>query len=195
MVDVKEEESASAADARRKRKAILTKQQRHDDLDIIAEAAAIAARTASGASACSENDQEQEGDESSLLSGSNGNKKTKRAQIRYDPDEPMDKTELANWRREHRRVRNRESAAASRQRIRSRITELEDEVDQWKHKYNTALQRLNHLRETTSASTGLPVAHPSLPDPPQPDLPGSQAVVKTESVDENGEDPRRGSRV
>jgi chromosome segregation ATPase len=60
-------------------------------------------------------------------------------------DVPMDKDQLAAWRREQRRVRNRESAAASRQRIRSRICELEDEVGQWKEKYTEAMQRLEAL--------------------------------------------------
>ena len=57
----------------------------------------------------------------------------------------MSKEQLAAWRREARRVRNRESAAASRQRIRSRITELETEVEDWKSKYNEAAARLQHL--------------------------------------------------
>ena len=71
------------------------------------------------------------------------NSKTK--QIRYDPEQPMGKEELAAWRREARRVRNRESAAASRQRIRNRISELEEEVGQWKSKYTEAVQRLEAL--------------------------------------------------
>mmetsp|Transcript_4186 Transcript_4186/g.8462 ORF Transcript_4186/g.8462 Transcript_4186/m.8462 type:complete len:204 (-) Transcript_4186:143-754(-) len=78
----------------------------------------------------------------------NGKKrKVKKTQIRYDPDVPMSKEQLAAWRREARRVRNRESAAASRQRIRSRITELETEVDEYKSKYHAALDRLKELEE------------------------------------------------
>jgi chromosome segregation ATPase len=69
----------------------------------------------------------------------------KKTQIRYDPEIPMNKEQLAAWRREARRVRNRESAAASRQRIRNRISELEDEVSQWKSKYSQAMQRLEAL--------------------------------------------------
>jgi hypothetical protein len=68
----------------------------------------------------------------------------------------MNKEELANWRREHRRVRNRESAAASRQRKRSRITELEGEVAQWKGKYNAAMQRLHSLREASARAEAAP---------------------------------------
>lgn len=70
---------------------------------------------------------------------------SKKTQIRYDPETPMDKDQLAAWRREARRVRNRESAAASRQRIRDRINELEGEVDEWKSKYSEAVNRLAQL--------------------------------------------------
>lgn len=70
----------------------------------------------------------------------------KKTQIRYDPETPMDKDQLATWRREARRVRNRESAAASRQRIRDRISELEDEVNDWKTKYLTVARQLEGLQ-------------------------------------------------
>lgn len=73
----------------------------------------------------------------------------KKTQIRYDPDVPMSKEQLAAWRREARRVRNRESAAASRQRIRNRISELEDEVNNWKSKYTEAMQRLQLLENAS----------------------------------------------
>lgn len=91
---------------------------------------------------------------------SDGEFDRKKAQIRYDPDVPMSKEQLASWRREARRVRNRESAAASRQRIRNRISELEDEVGQWKSKYAHAIQRLEALEEAIAnkqegASAGL----------------------------------------
>mmetsp|Transcript_13769 Transcript_13769/g.19731 ORF Transcript_13769/g.19731 Transcript_13769/m.19731 type:complete len:133 (-) Transcript_13769:641-1039(-) len=48
----------------------------------------------------------------------------------------MTKDEASAWRREQRRLRNRESAAASRQKTRERITELEGELDEWKLKYS-----------------------------------------------------------
>jgi bZIP transcription factor len=51
------------------------------------------------------------------------------------------------------KVRNRESAAASRQRIRSRITELEDEVGEWKDRYTEAMQRLQRLEQTMASGT------------------------------------------
>ncbi len=79
--------------------------------------------------------------------------KSKKTQIRYDPDVPMSKDQLAAWRREARRVRNRESAAASRQRIRNRISELEDEVGEWKTKYSQAIQRLEALEKCITANT------------------------------------------
>eukprot|EP00543_Licmophora_paradoxa_P005156 CAMPEP_0202447430 /NCGR_PEP_ID=MMETSP1360-20130828/6188_1 /ASSEMBLY_ACC=CAM_ASM_000848 /TAXON_ID=515479 /ORGANISM="Licmophora paradoxa, Strain CCMP2313" /LENGTH=166 /DNA_ID=CAMNT_0049064515 /DNA_START=14 /DNA_END=514 /DNA_ORIENTATION=- len=70
----------------------------------------------------------------------------KKTQIRYDPETPMDKDQLAAWRREARRVRNRESAAASRQRIRDRINELESEVEDWKKKYMEAAAQLEDIQ-------------------------------------------------
>jgi chromosome segregation ATPase len=82
---------------------------------------------------------------------SDGKKKT---QIRYDPEVPMSKEQLAAWRREARRVRNRESAAASRQRIRNRISELEDEVSEWKSKYGQAMQRLEALEAAVASQQG-----------------------------------------
>lgn len=73
-----------------------------------------------------------------------------KTQIRYDPDVPMSKEQLAAWRREARRVRNRESAAASRQRIRDRINELEGEVGEWKAKYDQAMARLEQVEQLPS---------------------------------------------
>ena len=54
----------------------------------------------------------------------------------------MTKEQLTTWRREQRRVRNRESAAASRRKVRDRIGELEDEVDIWKRRYQEVMARL-----------------------------------------------------
>jgi len=47
----------------------------------------------------------------------------------------MSREELTEWRKEQRRKRNRESAAASRNKTRAKIEELEGEVNQWKDKY------------------------------------------------------------
>jgi hypothetical protein len=66
-------------------------------------------------------------------------------QARYDPGVTMTKTELVTWRKEARRVRNRESAAASRNRTRERIDELEGEMHVLKSKYSAALQRIVEL--------------------------------------------------
>jgi len=80
------------------------------------------------------------------------NSKTKKPQMRYEPDVPMTKEEAAVWRREQRRKRNRESAAASRQRQRDRITELEVEVDDWKVKFQLAMDRLQKLESLYGSS-------------------------------------------
>lgn len=82
----------------------------------------------------------------------NSHKGKRKTQIRYDPEIPMSKEQLAAWRREARRVRNRESAAASRQRIRNRIDELELEVEDWKTKYNEAVKRLHDLQKASEVS-------------------------------------------
>lgn len=66
---------------------------------------------------------------------------------RYVPEVPMTKAELSAWRKEARRVRNRESAAASRLKTRSRIEELESEVDNLQDKYRQALQRIADLEK------------------------------------------------
>jgi hypothetical protein len=44
-------------------------------------------------------------------------------------------------------VRNRQSAAASREKVRSRITELEAEVAGWKLKYETVMSRIQLLED------------------------------------------------
>jgi hypothetical protein len=59
----------------------------------------------------------------------------------------MTKEETSAWRKEERRKRNRESAAASRQKTRDRITELEDEVNLWKSKFDEAARRILALEE------------------------------------------------
>lgn len=66
-------------------------------------------------------------------------------QARYEPGVPMTKEELAKWRKEARRVRNRESAAASRQKTRERINELEAQLEALNNKYAAALHRIQEL--------------------------------------------------
>jgi len=71
----------------------------------------------------------------------------KKLQVRYDPEIPMSKDQTTVWRRDQRRKRNRESAAASRERQRNRISELETEVAGWKIKFDEANARLTRLEE------------------------------------------------
>ena len=77
-------------------------------------------------------------------------------QNRYEPDVPMSKEEEAEWRKEARRQRNRESAAASRNKIRSRIQELENEVEDWKTKYESLMRRIDLLEKDTAPPPSLP---------------------------------------
>lgn len=85
---------------------------------------------------------------------------------RYDPGVPMTKDELVAWRKEARRVRNRESAAASRKRTRDRIDELEGQVTEIKTKYSAALERILQL-ESLAAAHNLVVPPTSSVFPPQ----------------------------
>jgi DNA repair exonuclease SbcCD ATPase subunit len=78
--------------------------------------------------------------------------KGKKPQMKYDPEVPMTKEAAAVWRREQRRKRNRESAAASRQRQRDRIVELEEELEEWKAKFDEAMSKIRQL-EGGSTST------------------------------------------
>ena len=65
----------------------------------------------------------------------------------------MDKDQLAAWRREARRVRNRQSAAASRMKTKERIQELEEQVGDWKQKYLDAMERLEELEQAAATAT------------------------------------------
>jgi hypothetical protein len=56
-------------------------------------------------------------------------------QNHYAPPTGMSPDQLAAWRKEQRRERNRQSAAASRQQTKSRIEELEGEVRKYKSQY------------------------------------------------------------
>lgn len=144
--------SSSTADpsaARKRRKAIIESQRKESDEAAQKETESEASKAGKGKSSGAGTGDDDEGDsENEGQTTTNGKKrKVKRTQIRYDPDVPMSKEQLAAWRREARRVRNRESAAASRQRIRNRITELETEVDEYKSKYHAAIDRLKELEE------------------------------------------------
>ena len=78
-------------------------------------------------------------------------------QARYEPGVPMTREELAVWRKEARRVRNRESAAASRQKTRERIEQLEAQVSELQDRYEKALQRIAELEGKG------PLPSPSIP--------------------------------
>jgi hypothetical protein len=71
---------------------------------------------------------------------------------RYDPGVAMNRDELTAWRKEARRVRNRESAAESRKRTRDRIDELEGEVAELNKKYKAALARILELESGGDSS-------------------------------------------
>ncbi|KAL3923877.1 MAG: hypothetical protein SGILL_001387 [Bacillariaceae sp.] len=143
------------AEARKRRKEIMQSQRGDGEEDVTAAAAAPAKAVAATPDKKPPKKRKVTADDDSAAASATSKaakaaakqdaEDKKKTQIRYDPEVPMNKEQLAAWRREARRVRNRESAAASRQRIRSRISELEDEVGQWKSKYSEAVQRLEAL--------------------------------------------------
>jgi hypothetical protein len=73
-------------------------------------------------------------------------------QSRYDPGVSMTKAELKAWRKEARRVRNRESAAASRKKNRESIDMFEAEVKVVQTKYDAALQYILDLEDKLKRS-------------------------------------------
>jgi hypothetical protein len=73
-------------------------------------------------------------------------------QARYEPGVNMTRGELTAWRKEARRVRNRESAAASRARTREKIDELEDKLTALGSKYSAALKRIAELESASSSN-------------------------------------------
>ena len=81
-------------------------------------------------------------------------------QARYDPGVPMTKHELVAWRKEARRVRNRESAAASRKKTRDTINALEAQVSILKSKYSAALERIVELEAKAAVETIAPSTLP-----------------------------------
>ncbi len=67
---------------------------------------------------------------------------SKKRQKKYLPERPMGADEVKAWRKEARRVRNRQSAAASREKIRNRIVVLESECQAWKTKYEEVMTKI-----------------------------------------------------
>ena len=84
-------------------------------------------------------------------------------QARYDPGVSMTRDELTEWRKEARRVRNRESAAESRQRTRARIEFLEGQLGSLETKYATALKRIVELEAAAAASSNDSISPVTLP--------------------------------
>jgi hypothetical protein len=85
----------------------------------------------------------------------------------------MNREELKAWRKEARRVRNRESAAASRKRTRDRIEELEGQVQVLEDKYSAALQRIAELeadKMTTTSTQDLLVSATTVSPTTSPNL-------------------------
>ncbi|GKY97449.1 hypothetical protein MPSEU_000703400 [Mayamaea pseudoterrestris] len=82
---------------------------------------------------------------------------------RYEPDVPMTKAQLAQWRKQARRVRNRESAAASREKTRMRIEELEVALTESQAKYAAAMKRIAELEKANKKA--LPIVADEPPSP------------------------------
>lgn len=82
----------------------------------------------------------------------------KENESRYDPGVSMTKEELKAWRKEARRIRNRESAAASRKKNRVAIDQLETQVEHISAKYAAALKFIIDLQDQQQPSHQLPPA-------------------------------------
>jgi len=93
-------------------------------------------------------DEQEHQDEQQVHHGNLASIRGIKKKARYDPGVPMTKAELREWRKEARRVRNRESAAASRKKTRSRIGELETDLSSMRDKYEAAMQRIAELEST-----------------------------------------------
>lgn len=65
----------------------------------------------------------------------------------------MTKEELAEWRKQMRKERNRASAAASRQKTQTRIMELEGEVSKWKKSYEDMQEKMMKLQQQVDLLT------------------------------------------
>jgi hypothetical protein len=65
----------------------------------------------------------------------------------------MSKEELAEWRKQMRKERNRASAAASRLKTQTRIKELEGEVTKWKKSYEDMQEKMIRLQQQVDLLT------------------------------------------
>jgi hypothetical protein len=62
------------------------------------------------------------------------------------PSNDMTREELSAWRKEERRKRNRASAAASRHKTQSKITDLEEEVSLWKTRCEDMQEKITSMQ-------------------------------------------------
>lgn len=142
-----------------------------------------------------EEELDPESDDDSWSSPSESKRKTPRMtdlsfirgikkQARYEPEVavPMTKAELAAWRKEARRVRNRESAAASRNKTRTRIEELESQVSALQARYDAALQRIAKLEVERRTTTAIPATVAST-NTVSPQLSPQQIYIPEEADD------------
>mmetsp|Transcript_30461 Transcript_30461/g.43195 ORF Transcript_30461/g.43195 Transcript_30461/m.43195 type:complete len:191 (-) Transcript_30461:330-902(-) len=88
---------------------------------------------------------------------------------RYDPGVKMTREQLREWRKEARRVRNRESAAASRRRTKELVDKLEAKVQLLESKYGAALNRIVEL-EAAASTVNDTTASPARPQNTQDNL-------------------------
>jgi len=90
-----------------------------------------------------------------------------RPQNHYDAPEElkssMTKEQLAEWRKQMRKERNRASAAASRQKTQSRIQELEGEVTKWKQSYEDMQEKMMKLQQQVDLLTKVHCQDPAAP--------------------------------
>lgn len=159
LIDEKTEQQHDAALARKRRIELRSKQRRNED-------------EPNEKRPCIRDD--SSGDEEFIPDDVQSRKPSIRGikkNARYDPGVPMTKEELVAWRKEARRVRNRESAAASRKRTRDRIEELEGEVAAIKSKYSAALQRIMELEQAAKS------VHGSVTPPPPLTVPQDASLV------------------
>jgi len=100
-------------------------------------------------------------------------------QSRYIPGVPMTKEELKAWRKEARRVRNRESAAASRRKNRDRTGVLEGEVETMTSKYAAALRYIMDLEGSSNDSFTPQVLRQDLMETRENSLPSQVRPTKS----------------
>jgi len=66
---------------------------------------------------------------------------------KYEPEIPMEPDDVSAWRRSARMKRNRESAGKSRNKVRNRVLELENQVKDYKERYQSVLLRIEKTEE------------------------------------------------